>query len=90
MVEFCHSGVMTVTDGQDQYKQVPPSQAPKLVPWSEDANYLSPGGYVEGISAFAESANSPSRSTGSKIFIRVVVGILLVSIIFASVWRLGG
>jgi hypothetical protein len=81
---------MTVTDGSDQYKQVPPSEAPQLVPWTEDSSYLSPGGSVAGISAFAASATSSHRSKGAQIFIRIVVVIMLVSVVAASVWRFAG
>ncbi len=81
---------MTVTDGSDQYKQVPPSEAPQLVPWTEDATYLSPGGFVAGVSAFAESATSSHRSKGAILFTRIVVVLMLVSVIAATVWRMGG
>jgi cobalamin biosynthesis Mg chelatase CobN len=60
------------------------------VPWSEDSTYLSPGGSVAGISAFAAAATSPGRSKGFRIFVRIVVVIVLISLFGASVWRMGG
>jgi hypothetical protein len=81
---------MTVNDGPEEYREVPPSQAPQLVPWNENSTFLSPGGSVAGISAFADSATSPSRSRASRIFIRVVVLVILISLAGASIWRMGG
>jgi hypothetical protein len=83
---------MTLTDSSDQYKQVPPSEAPQLVPWTEESSFLSPGGAVAGVSAFAESATSTTsgRSRGFVIFTRIVVAIIVVSMAAASVWRMGG
>ncbi|GIH05468.1 hypothetical protein Rhe02_35350 [Rhizocola hellebori] len=81
---------MTATDSSDQYKEVPPSEAPKLVPWTEDSNYLSPGGFVAGVSAFADAATSSHRSRGAVIFTRIVVVVMLISVLAASVWRMGG
>ena len=73
----------------EEYEEIPPSQAPKLVPWTEDTNYLSPGGLVAGVSAFADGATSSYRSKATKIFVRVVVVVVLLSIIIAGVWRIG-
>lgn len=73
-----------------EFEEVPPSQAPQLVPWNENTTFLSPGGAVAGIAAFAASATSPGRSRGSKLFIRIVVAIVLVSLVLGSVWRIGG
>lgn len=78
-----------VNEEQEEYREVPPSEAPRLVPWTEDSTYLSPGGSVAGISAFAAAATT-GRSRASLIFIRVVVGVVLVSLLAASVWRMGG
>jgi hypothetical protein len=73
-----------------QFEEVPPSQAPQLVPWTEHASFLSPGGAVAGISAFADSATSPSRSTAKRVFIRIVVALLLISLVAGGIWRVGG
>ena len=75
---------------EETYREVPPSQAPQLVPWNENSTFLSPGGAVAGIAAFAHSATSPGRSRGAKIFIRIVVAVVLVSLIAGSVWRFSG
>lgn len=72
------------------YEEVPPSKAPQLVPWTENSSFLSPGGAVAGISAFADSATSPGRSRASKIFIRIVVSLVLLSLVIGGVWRIGG
>ncbi len=81
---------MTTQEGSTPFKEVPPSQAPQLVPWTEDSSFLSPGGAVAGISAFADQATSPGRSTAARVFIRVVVVLILISLAAGSVWRLGG
>lgn len=80
---------MTADESSTQFKEVPPSQAPQLVPWTENSTFLSPGGAVAGIAAFADSATSPGRSRGQRIFIRVVVTLLLISLVAGGVWRLG-
>ena len=80
----------TVGENSSKFEEVPPSRAPQLVPWTENSTFLSPGGAVAGISAFAESATSPGRSRGTKLFIRIVVTLLLVSLLAGSVWRIGG
>lgn len=82
---------MTTIPEQDAtFEEVPPSQAPQLVPWHENSTFLSPGGAVAGIAAFADSATSPGRSKASKVFIRIVVTLILISLIAGGVWRLGG
>lgn len=73
-----------------EYEEVPPSRAPQLVPWTEDSSFLSPGGAVSGISAFADSATSPGRGKAAKVFIRIVVALLLISLLAGGVWRMGG
>lgn len=80
---------MTNPEGSTPFKQVPPSQAPQLVPWTEDSSFLSPGGAVAGISAFADSATSPGRSRAARVFIRIVVALLLISLVAGGIWRLG-
>ena len=80
---------MTTPETSPEYEEVPPSQAPQLVPWNENSTFLSPGGAVAGISAFADQATSPSRSKGSRVFVRIVVVVLLVSLVLAGVWRGG-
>jgi hypothetical protein len=80
----------TTPEESTEYVEVPPSQAPQLVPWNENSTFLSPGGAVAGISAFADSATSPSRSRASRIFIRIVVILVLISLFGASVWRFSG
>ena len=45
---------------------------------------------MAGISAFAHSATSPGRSKAAKVFIRIVVVLILISLIAGGVWRLGG
>jgi len=60
------------------------------VPWNENTTFLSPGGAVAGIAAFAESATSPGRSRASRIFVRIVVTLILISLIIGGVWRFGG
>ena len=74
----------------ETFEEVPPSQAPQLVPWTENSTFLSPGGAVAGIAAFAQSATSPTRSKGSRLFIRIVVAVILFSLIASTVWRFGG
>jgi len=81
---------MTTPEGSIPFEEVPPSQAPQLVPWTENSSFLSPGGAVAGISAFADSANSPGRSRAARVFIRIVVVLLLISLIAGGVWRMGG
>ncbi|HEX6683906.1 MAG TPA: hypothetical protein VF062_13975 [Candidatus Limnocylindrales bacterium] len=73
-----------------EFREVPPSQAPKLVPWDENSSFLSPGGAVAGIAAFAASATSPGRSKAARVFIRIVVAIVLLSLLAGGVWQLGG
>jgi hypothetical protein len=80
----------SITPEVPEFEAVPPSQAPQLVPWNENTTFLSPGGAVAGISAFAASATSPGRSRRSKLFIRIVVAIILISLVAGSVWRVGG
>jgi hypothetical protein len=80
---------MTTSEDPTPYKEVPPSQAPQLVPWTEDSNFLSPGGAVAGIAAFAGSATSPGRGKAARIFIRIVVVLLLISLVAGGVWRFG-
>lgn len=80
----------TTPENSDDYVEIPPSQAPQLVPWNENSTFLSPGGAVAGISAFADSATSPGRSRASRIFVRIVVTLILISLIAGGVWRLGG
>lgn len=82
-------GGMTTHEDPDVFEEVPPSQAPQLVPWTEHSTYLSPGGAVAGIAAFADSATSPSRGRAGRIFIRVVVTLILISLVAGGVWRLG-
>lgn len=90
MAAVSHSwGMTTPSRAPEEYEEIPPSQAPKLVPWTEDSNYLSPGGFVAGVSAFADGATSSYRSKASKIFVRAVVLVILLSIIVAGVWRVG-
>ncbi len=81
---------MTTPESSTVYREVPPSEAPQLVPWTENSTFLSPGGAVAGIAAFADSATSPQRSKTAKVFIRVVVTIILISLIASGVWRIGG
>ena len=80
---------MTTPEDATEFREVPPSEAPQLVPWTEHSTFLSPGGAVAGIAAFAGSATSPSRSKASRVFIRVVVTLILISLIVGGVWRLG-
>jgi len=80
----------TTPENSDEFVEVPPSQAPQLVPWNENTTFLSPGGAVAGIAAFAESATSPGRSRASRIFVRIVVTLILISLIIGGVWRFGG
>ncbi|HZM79009.1 MAG TPA: hypothetical protein VFC19_25040 [Candidatus Limnocylindrales bacterium] len=80
----------TTPEDSETFKEVPPSQAPQLVPWNENSSFLSPGGAVAGISAFADSATSPGRSRAARIFIRIVVAVILISLVAGGVWRLGG
>jgi hypothetical protein len=84
-----YHGYMTAPESSTPFKEVPPSQAPQLVPWTENSNYLSPGGVVAGISAFADSATSPGRSRAQTVFIRIVVTLILISLVIGGVWRLG-
>jgi hypothetical protein len=79
----------TTPEFSAEFKEVPPSQAPQLVPWNENTTFLSPGGAVAGIAAFAASATSPGRSRASKWFIRIVVTLVLISLVAGSVWRIG-
>jgi hypothetical protein len=79
----------TNPEDSTEYVEVPPSQAPQLVPWNENTTFLSPGGAVAGIAAFAESATSPGRSRGSRIFTRIVVGLILISMVLGGIWRFG-
>lgn len=81
---------MTTPQDPAEYREIPPSQAPRLVPWNENSSFLSPGGAVAGISAMAESATSPGRSRAAKVFIRTVIVIVLISLLLGGVWRLGG
>jgi len=81
---------MATPESSTPFEEVPPSRAPQLVPWTEDSSFLSPGGAVAGISAFAHSATSPGRSKAAKVFIRIVVVLILISLIAGGVWRLGG
>jgi len=80
----------TTPEDSEQFVEVPPSQAPQLVPWTENSTFLSPGGAVAGIAAFAQSATSPTRSKASRIFIRIVVSVILISLIASMIWRVGG
>jgi len=80
----------TTPENSDDFVEVPPSQAPQLVPWNEHSTFLSPGGAVAGISAFADSATSSGRSRASRIFIRIVVTLILISLIVGGVWRFSG
>lgn len=80
---------MTTPENSSEYKEVPPSQAPRLVPWDENSTFLSPGGAVAGISAFADGATSPTRSRASRVFTRIVVGLILLSLIVGGIWRIG-
>jgi hypothetical protein len=81
---------MTTPETSPEYVEVPPSQAPRLVPWDEHSTFLSPGGAVAGISAFADSATSPSRSKASRVFTRIVVALILISLLAGGVWRVAG
>jgi hypothetical protein len=81
---------MTNPETSPEYKEVPPSQAPRLVPWDENTTFLSPGGAVTGISAFADSATSPSRGKAARVFTRIVVAVILISLILGGVWRFAG
>lgn len=89
-VDGYHGGMTTPETSPEEYVEVPPSQAPRLVPWDENTTFLSPGGAVAGISAFADGATSPSRGRAARVFTRIVVAILLLSLIIGGVWRLGG
>lgn len=80
---------MTTPETSPEYKEVPPSQAPRLVPWDENSTFLSPGGAVNGIAAFADSATSPGRGKAARVFIRIVVAVILLSLIAGTVWRMG-
>jgi hypothetical protein len=81
---------MTTPETSPEYKEVPPSQAPRLVPWDENSTFLSPGGAVAGIAAFAEKATSPGRTRAARVFTRIVVALILISLLAGGVWRLGG
>jgi hypothetical protein len=81
---------MATPDSSTPYEEVPPSRAPQLVRWTESSSFLSPGGAVDGISAFADSATSPGRSRAARVFIRIVVALILISLIAGGVWRVGG
>lgn len=72
----------------EHYEEIPPSQAPRLLPGNDDTSPLSPGGFVAGVSAFADGATSSHRSRGTQIFVKVVVVIMLVSVVLASVWQM--
>lgn len=85
-----YHGYMTIQDSSTPFQEVPPSQAPQLVPWTEDSSFLSPGGAVAGIAAFADSATSPRRSKAARVYIRIVVALILISLIASSVWSFGG
>jgi hypothetical protein len=80
---------MTTPETSPEFEEVPPSRAPRLVPWDEHSTFLSPGGAVAGISAFADQATSPSRSKASRVFIRVVAAVLLISVVVGGIWRIG-
>jgi hypothetical protein len=85
-----YHGYMTTQDDSTPFQEVPPSQAPQLVPSTEDSNFLSPGGAVAGIAAFADSATSPRRSKAARVYIRIVVALILLSLVANAVWHMGG
>lgn len=74
----------------ERFEEIPPSQAPRLVPWTEDSNFLSPAGQIAGMSAFADGATSDYRSKGARIVIKIVVGILVMAIVLAGFWGIYG
>jgi hypothetical protein len=86
-VDGYYGGMTTTPETSPEYVEVPPSQAPRLVPWDENSSFLSPGGAVAGISAMAEAATSSGRSKAARLFTQIVVIVILISLIAGGVWR---